>query len=115
MKTIKIQFQEKTSISFDVACFKTESRNIFIREQIKASGPLLLVLTHGRFHALLDFTKAEDFQLLAFNKKNKFIGASLAISNEIGFIWQTQADKVLIIPIDQALEDAQQIKGYILS
>ena len=76
----------------------TKNRNLSIKEISVKGKILLLYLDHGSHHALLDFTGAADFQLLSFDEECKFIGASLAINNAYGFMIQSQAHFVFLLP-----------------
>ena len=87
----------------------TKNRNLSIKEISVKGKILLLYLDHGSHHALLDFTGAADFQLLSFDDEGKFIGASLAINNAYGFVIQSQAHFVFLLPYKERILDLVDI------
>lgn len=87
----------------------TKDRNLSIKDISVNDKALLLHLDHGSHHALLDFTGAADFQLLSFKKEGKFIGASLAFNNAYGFMIQSQAHFVLLLPYKKRILDLVDI------
>ena len=91
--------------------YTTEDRNLSIKDISVKGGVLLLHLDHGSHHALLDFTGSADFQLLSFDEEGKFIGASLAINNAYGFMIQSQAPFVLLLPHLKRVEDILEVES----
>ena len=104
--TIKLK---KAGQPLKVDFSSTKDRNLLMKDIIVDSRTLLLHLDHDSHHALLDFTEAADFQLLSFDGKGKFIGASLAINNAYGFMIQSQDHFVLLLPYNNRLLDLEGI------
>mgnify|MGYP000730449574 CR=1 FL=1 len=101
----------KDSKPIKVDLYTTKDRNLSIKDIAMGSEALLLQLCHGSLHAILDFTEAADSQLLSFDDKGKFIGASLAINNAYGFMIQSQAHFVLLLPLDKSIKDLLEVES----
>ena len=108
MEKIELINSDQETLKLEAYHIELSERNIMI-DSLKTNNNLFLVeFSHKGIHTLLDFTGLNDYQVLAFDKENKFIGASLALNNESGFIIQTQAKKVLIIPYTKYIKEAQK-------
>jgi len=107
-KTIKLK---KAGQPLKVDFIRTKDRNLLMKDITVDSRTLLLHLDHGSHHVLLDFNEADDFQLLSFNHKGKFIGASLAINNAYGFMIQSQAHFVLLLPLEKSIKDLLEVES----
>ena len=106
--TIKLK---KDDQPLKVDSCSTGVRNLLIKDISVKGKILLLYLDHGSHHALLDFTGAADFQLLSFDDEGKFIGASLAINNAYGFMIQSQAHFVLLLPLEKSIKDLLEVES----
>ncbi len=104
--TIKLK---KDDQPLKVDSCSTRVRNLLIKDISVKGKILLLYLDHGSHHALLDFTGAADFQLLSFDDEGKFIGARLAINNAYGFMIQSQAHFVFLLPYKKRILDLVDI------
>jgi len=96
---------KKNSKPILVDLYTSKDRNLSIKAIATGSEALLLQLCHGSLHALLDFTGAADLQLLSYNANGQFLGASLAVNNANGFMIQSQANFLLLLPYDKRIKD----------
>lgn len=94
-----------------VDLYTTKERNLSIKDIAMGSEALLLQLCHGSLHAILDFTGAADLQLLSYDDKGQFVGASLAVNNTYGFMIQNQANFVLLLPYDKRMKDVLDLEA----
>jgi hypothetical protein len=98
-KTIKIEFKNQTTKSFEVISLTTDATNIVLRNHLDGNQPLLIEVGHNLLNTQLDFSQIKSFTTLYFNEESIFSGASLTDSNTQGdFSIITQSKKILFFP-----------------
>jgi hypothetical protein len=111
-KTIKIEFKNQTTKTFEVLSLSTDATNIVLRNHLVGNQPLLIEVGHNLLNTQLDFSQIKSFTTLYFNEENWFSGASLTDSNAKGdFSIITQSKKILFFTsvIDFELGDVYKI------
>jgi hypothetical protein len=111
-KTIKIEFKNQTTKTFEVLSLSTNSTNIVLRNHLEGNLPLFIEIGHDLLNTQLDFSQIKSFTALYFNEENWFSGASLTDSNAQGdFSIITQSKKILFFPsgIDLELGEVSKI------
>tara|TARA_R110000737_G_scaffold336727_1_gene356402 strand:- start:13675 stop:14325 length:651 start_codon:yes stop_codon:yes gene_type:complete len=103
MKFIINLYSERLESSY----LTLEETNIKIHELKLGKGNHLIKIMHSNVNTLFDFSKSRDYQILYFDSKNVFVGASYAINSGHGnFLIQTEAKWVLLIPIENKLNNS---------
>jgi hypothetical protein len=98
-KTIKIEFKNQTTKSFEVLSLATDATNIVLRNHLDGIQPLFIEIGHNLLNTQPDFSQIKSFTALYFNEENWFSGASLTDSNAQGdFSIITQSKKILFFP-----------------
>jgi hypothetical protein len=111
-KTIKIEFKNQTTKSFEVISLSTNATNIVLRNQLEGNLPLFIEIGHDLLNTQLDFSQIKSFTALYFNEENWLSGASLTDSNAQGdFSIITQSKKIFFFhsSIDFELGDVYKI------
>ena len=111
-KTIKIEFKNQTTKTFEVLSLSTNATNIVLRNHLEGNLPLFIEIGHDLLNTQLDFSQIKSFHALYFNNENWFSGASISESDAKGdFSIITQSKKILIFPssIDFELGDLKQL------
>lgn len=93
---IQFQYGENDERTVVVTQHIVETTNLKIRE-IQNSGNMLLCISHSSLNTLLDFTGADDFQIIYLNQKDYVNGSSFAVSNSAGFMVQTQCKRIILV------------------
>jgi hypothetical protein len=112
-KTIKIEFKDQTTKTFEVLSLATEATNIILRNHLECNQPLFIEVGHASLNTQLDASEIKSFYILFFNEESRFSGASLTDSNAQGdFSIITQSKKILFFPsgIDFELGEVSRIK-----
>ena len=111
-KTIKIEFKNQTTKSFEVLSLTTNATNIVLKNQLEGNQPLLIEVGHDLLNTQLDFSQIKSFTALYFNEENWLSGASFTDSKAQGdFSIITQSKKILFFPsgIDFELGNVNRI------
>jgi hypothetical protein len=96
-KTIKIEFKNQTTKTFEVLSLSIDATNVVLRNHLDSNQPLFIEVGHNLLNTQLDFSQIKSFTALYFNDKNWFSGASLTDSNAKGdFSIISQSKKVLL-------------------
>jgi hypothetical protein len=111
-KTIKIEFKNQTTKSFEVLSLATNATNVVLRNYLEDNQPLFIEVGHTLLNTQLDASQVKSFNILYFNEESRFSGASYTDSNAHGdFSIITQSKKILIFPsgIDFELGEVHNI------
>ena len=106
MARIELLHSDKKTLKLEGHHVELSERNIKI-DSLK-NNLYLIEFSHKSINTLLDLTGSNNYQILAFDGNDQFIGASLALENDNGFMIQTQARKVIILPYSELIIDAQK-------
>jgi hypothetical protein len=103
--TIQLSLREQQAKKLEASILSIQETSIQLHALPFGEGIHLLHIAHSGLNTLIDFSRSKDYQILYFDMKKKFTGATYAIHETSGdFMIQTQAKWVMLVPVKHSFK-----------
>ena len=109
-KSVKIILKNQDAIVRPCAVFPVNSDNCKLKDVSKDMGTLLILIEHQKILTLLDVSGIENYLLLSFDERKKFVGTTYCHTvSDNSFIVSSQAKFAVLIDFEDASFDVKDI------